>query len=420
MISYSSLALSQENNTSIKNKQQKIRILVLDFTDVSVRADKYLYYKKKNVPVEDDEIVKPKDLANLNQYDVERYSRREIDDRFSQRDKARKEVDNENKRMEAKREVQRKQLLGNQTGRNILLGADTLASKLSQYSDFIDIIDRKEQDVLFQEQGEGMVGLIQNDQIVKLGKQLGITHLVRGIVSDFTPRQITTETYGGKVASVQYKVGLNISVIDIEKMSQVYSKVITEEDKQIYTQYASVKGGNIQGELLDKAISNAAEDILNYFTVNLTINVKQPLDEEIQIENANILIDDAQYNNGEKVRLLKGDHDISVELDDCEPYKSQIHLTKDMVKPVALKSKYTYVDFKFNSTKDFDILSAKIELLDQDNNTQLLTGPGPHRILKGSYNAKVYTNDHNEFSFKLNALNGTNKKPAIFTVDLKK
>lgn len=245
---------------------KKMRLAIMDFTSVDIEAEKYLRHtEKKSVTVKNSSLT-DEDLANLPNAAVRVVKLGEVADRMEQNRVDRHETKKENDRDRERRDKLRQSLLGQASGRPIVIGADVLAACLLNKGDLFDIVDRKTIEESQMEISFGESGNVDSKQVVKVGQMTGASHLLYGIVQDFARDERVFSGYGVKNNNIEYRLTVLIRIIDIAHQSIVFSDEFTGRQKELITEFASHNNPTLAKDLMKDALQQATKAIYGKFT----------------------------------------------------------------------------------------------------------------------------------------------------------
>jgi len=208
------------NDVFAQAESSKIVILIKDVETPDTRASmgKYIDVKREAVPYSSSALTDA-DRASLDPEFLGEIRKDEVRDRIAQQRAEREEVERRNRKKEDIADKLRDQFIGTDAGRNIIQAKEWLAESLGDYSEFIQIVDRSEQDSTMTE-----TALNATDQTARGG----VTHIMRIIVGDVKEKKTTTSAYGTTTVQLRKSLNVSIAINDLN-------------DRQIYSKYSMAK-----------------------------------------------------------------------------------------------------------------------------------------------------------------------------------
>jgi hypothetical protein len=391
----------------------KLVILIKDVETPTTRANmgKYLDVKKKTVAYESSTLTDA-DRATLDPESLGKIRAQEIEDRQRAKQDERDEVKRDNEKRQTIAETLRQGAVGTDVGRNIIQAREWMAGALSSCSEFIQVVDRSEQETAMDEAA-------RNNAAQTL--RGGVTHYMRIIVGDTTETKTETESYGVKSVLVKKSLNVSVAINDLNDR-QVFNKSFPGEVAQVHTSYGNTTGGDDHEEMLKSALEKAGEAVGKEFTARLTVDLIGPREEgdSFNPSVATIMVDDQIIGAGADVLLLKGTHTVKVESEDYIPYTKTFALKADTPLKIPLQSAFGCVKFAVPAQSGMDVSGLMIELIAKDGQQENLSGEGPHRVKKGAYSLKCVVDGFMPFENKNFAIGGgTQEKPVVVNIALK-
>ena len=254
-------------------------------------------------------------------------AQREINFRFNDNVKRyneqQAEIARQNRRMERILENLRTSIQGGKQ-RDIIVAKNYLQSYLTQYSDFIQVIDRANTNLAEVEKAIG-----GNDQQDIASACVFLTVIMQDLQEESTtvPVQnvmIKRTTYSQK--AVGNLRDFNGNIITAFNVVAKTSRRQTSSSKST--------GYNPASDLMENALKQIAEKIASYYVTSLEIKCAGPKgDEDFDADTAVFTVSGKEFENGQK--LCAGKHVLTAEVDGYQPITRSINVRNNRPKTVV-------------------------------------------------------------------------------------
>ena len=209
------------------------------------------------------------------------------------------------------------QLEGNAYGRQIILALDKFAGEAGTHfdPDCIEFFHRMDMD-------EG-----QQEQFMQDMTDPGVLatgYFIKLVFDD--PRE---ETGTIQVGSQQVKMAKYMQTVTYE-VQDLQGKMVAagnvKQEKQVRTSNAVQRGGtsgNDQVAVLEEALAEVAKKINDRFVAKVSFELTCKKDKDFDPDEGTIYVDGVDHESGDEFTVLKGVHEVTVEMDDYEPAKKK-------------------------------------------------------------------------------------------------
>jgi hypothetical protein len=234
---------------------------VMDFTTPDSESMKYLQHNKARPTSEQPSLITETDKSYLSSYDLanvvifqmmERYKNKKREDYINYQD---------DQRVRDQKERFRSDTLSSSLGRAVILASDMLAAELSKHPEIGELVDRRTIEESVSEMNFQNSGLVANNAVIKLGELTGATHLIFGIVSDYSKKVVTQMSYGTPSKSIKHSLDLTVKIVDIKTNKLTYATTVTSEINELSAGGGSEYDTGLMKKLLKTAVVDATSDI---------------------------------------------------------------------------------------------------------------------------------------------------------------
>lgn len=259
-------------------------------------------------------------------------ARKEINFRFNDNirryNEQQREVARQNRRMERILENLRTSIIGNNTKRDIVVAKQYLQSYLSEYSDFIQVIDRSNTSL-----AEVEKAISGNDQQDLASACVFLTVIMQDLKQESTTVSVGN-TLVKKTTYTQKAVG---NLRDFNGNVITAFNVVAKTGKR-QTSASRVTGYNPSSDLMEEVLKQIAEKIADYYVVSLEFKCAGPKgDDDFDADTVTFTVDGKEFENGDKV--VAGKHTITAEAEGYKPIKKSMTV-KGKRKKVISKLKF--------------------------------------------------------------------------------
>jgi len=228
-------------------------------------------------------------------------------------------------------------------GRQVIIGAELLTAELFKYPDDFEIIDRKRIEESLNELKFQSSDLVASDTARQIGQMTGATHLVYGIVNDFSVEKRAYSGYDIKTRQIVYSIDLVVKVVEVETNKVAFSDNVTNRIVEVKTKYASHENKALAKRLMKGALQKVAAHMDEYFTSNPSTAVRITLPEvSITPRNpegkkiyAEVEIDGEYVGNAPlKIKMKSGRHTIKITADGYKDWEKIVTIAdKKVISP---------------------------------------------------------------------------------------
>ena len=274
-------------------------------------------------------------------------AKREINFRFNDNirryNEQQQEVARQNRRMERILENLRTSIIGNNTKRDIVVAKQYLQSYLSEYAEFIQVIDRSNTSLA--EVEKAINGTSQQD--------LASACVFLTVIMQDMHQESNTVSVGNtmikKTVYTQKAVG---NLRDFNGNVITAFNVVAQSSRR-QTSASRNEGHNPSSDLMEAVLKQIAEKIADYYLCNLEFKCIGPKgDEDFDEDTVTFTVDGKEFENGDKV--VAGKHIITAEAEGYKTIKKTV-VVKGKRKKMVTKLKFKKIPVKKNSAKKSEV-----------------------------------------------------------------
>lgn len=244
-------------------------------------------------------------------------AKREVNYRFNDNvrryNEEQREIARQNRRMERILDNLRTSITGNAQKRDIIVAKNYLQSFLSDYSDYIQVIDRSNTSL-----AEVEKAINGNDQQNVASACVFLTV----IMQDLRQESNTVSIGNTMVKSTKYTQKAVGNLRDFNgNVLTAFHVVATSSRRQ--TSASRSEGHNPASDLMEAVLKQISEKIVEYYLCELEFKCVGPKgDDEFDADTVTFTVDGKEFQNGEKV--LAGKHTVVAEAEGYRPIKKSV------------------------------------------------------------------------------------------------
>jgi hypothetical protein len=201
----------------------------------------------------------------------------------------------------------------------------------------VDVVERSRIDEMLTEINFGTSGLVDAPTAAKMGKLLGVTHIVTGDVQRVARDRQVTKAYNIESTRETYYVVLLVRVIDAVNGKVVASKKAEKTREQVLTKYNEKQETDIVTPLMEEALKGTVDDLVTAMSPSekkegKTFAVKfdsQPTGADVEVDGI------FEGNCPVEADLEAGVHVVKISLPGYELWKIKVKAGKN--KPITAK-----------------------------------------------------------------------------------
>ena len=210
------------------------------------------------------------------------------------------------------------QLEGNAYGRQIILALDKFAGEAATYfdPDCIEFFHRADVEEGLQEQergGNSSIDVIAAPYFIKL------------IFDD--PREQTKIDQIGATTQIKTTTYMQTVTYEVQdNCGKIVAAGNVKQEKRVRTSNAIQTGGTSGNEIvevLEEALAEVAKRINDRFVAKVSFTLTCKKDKDFDADEGNISVDGEDHDSGEEFSILKGTHEVKVEMDGYAPAKKK-------------------------------------------------------------------------------------------------
>ena len=203
----------------------------------------------------------------------------------------------------------------------------------------VDVVERSRIDEMLTEINFGASGLVDAPTAAKMGKLLGVTHIVTGDVQRVARDRQITKAYNIESTKETYYVVLLVRVIDAVNGKVVTSKKAEKSREQVLTKYNEKQETDIVTPLMEEALKGVVGDLVTAMSPGekkegKTFAVKfdsQPTGADVEVDGI------FEGNCPVDADLETGVHVVKITLPGYEVWEQKIKVRDGKNKPIMAK-----------------------------------------------------------------------------------
>lgn len=216
-----------------------------------------------------------------------------------------------------------------EAGRNLILVRDWFAGSMSKYSDLFLCVFRVDDEVAQKEKfytGANAADVENSTYFVKL------------VIGDPSQESKSIPTSGGNTLTKRTTTQLITVLVQDMRNTLVFSENIEASIADGSSSVVMATGtDDVNGKALRKCLNSCAESIANKFSVELTIKIKGPkAEEDFAEDEVNIRVDGKPVSTGEAIRLAKGTHRFTLDMDGYKSIDKNLTIDKNVTKTFTM------------------------------------------------------------------------------------
>ncbi|MBN1808535.1 MAG: PEGA domain-containing protein [Planctomycetes bacterium] len=126
-----------------------------------------------------------------------------------------------------------------------------------------DVVERRRLEEVIAEVNFGQSGLVEPGTAVKMGKLLGVTHIVTGTIQRADRKREVIKAYGIESTKDTYNVTMLVRAVDGASGRIVYSEKASQEQVEIITQYTTKSETDIMTPLAEDVLQSVVGALID-------------------------------------------------------------------------------------------------------------------------------------------------------------